>query len=245
MTELQTIHQSILTVLAQHKEKSESLWSQVRKGDLTEQGGHKQLAELTAQYGWENTLNKAETWALEFEAAADNAVDAHIKSITAPSGTVNEQLLFETRASRAWERVRRILDTYGDLGVINEACKRLSDSDDPAEHSVLLAELPDYLVARGSGYKEEIEDRLHKALAESDSKFAHLREYSQYAGGIRSTIVSNVRYSRDVITMLVQPETLSLRINDPQSVHAAPVDQSAKVIDGVGRWHPIMKSFVA
>jgi hypothetical protein len=80
--------------------------------------------------------------------------DAHVAELAANVDNVRRSLspegdtAAELRATRAWDRHRRTLDTQ-DSGKVPSVVMRTIETAPPAERAVLLQELPGYLESRG------------------------------------------------------------------------------------------------
>ena len=235
-------HNKVLRVLAEHKAKSDYARGEMQAGRFTQDGAFDAVHKESARLNWVGQLDEVAEWAQAFEDKADAQIGVVLKSITAPAGTVQEQQLAEARNARAWERLRRLFDTDGDSQVFFSSLRRLKETVDVAEISVLVAELPDYLAARGHEPKE-IARFLNEAIAEVVPAFDFARRNAVFAGEVNRTMRANVRLAKQTIELLLQGETMALRLSDP-SQHEVPTDLTGKDVAGLGVWNSSLGEFV-
>ncbi|WP_226531361.1 hypothetical protein [Microbacterium paraoxydans] len=92
------------------------------------------------------------------------------KLLARPTGSVEERLLYETQAQRAWGRLKPQLDNLSDTELVGSIERIVADAVGPGERGAVMQELPAYLSVRGVEryFSESIETVVKDALVQSD-----------------------------------------------------------------------------
>lgn len=162
---------------------------------FTPSGLHEQIAAF-AQSPAAGQIDEAVQIATQREADAEARVTEVLKSLS-PDGDVADEL----RATRAWGRAQRQLDSVADDRVTDVA-RNLIAAADPGELGVLLEELPAYLTSKGQGA-----DWLEHAVAEKVPALADAHRQLKLARQARPQIAFDAERLRSRITGTAAPQS--------------------------------------
>ncbi|PZU36280.1 MAG: hypothetical protein DI573_13975, partial [Microbacterium sp.] len=111
---------------------------------------------------WLNALDQLQESAQTDLDKAENALAEAVKRLTSdtPNGSSIDQLLAETRAGKAWERLRPELDKIPDTAIIGNLARRIPANQDPVVRRMFLDELPSYLGRRDIRVPDDFIDDL-------------------------------------------------------------------------------------
>lgn len=119
---------------------------------------------------WVSDIEEIDAEARQLRADATREVEKIILKITAPHpGTVQDQLLFESQADRAWARLRAELDALDVIDASSIVVKHITEATSPQARKFLIEEGSAYL--RGRGYRE-IDESIRAALVKADPRVA-------------------------------------------------------------------------
>lgn len=191
--QLAALHNSLLSVLDEHEKTVTRVREDLNAGFVTEPGAKDAIAKAAARGNWLGRISQVETAVTDWiDRATTDVAKARAKLTTPEAGTATEQLLAETRATRAWDRLRRTLDAADEVTAFFKAIEAVKTASGD-ELRVLLDELGPYLDMRnGDGQAEqEIDAALVASKADYGRAVAYLHTAQQTAAwlGTAATIL--------------------------------------------------------
>lgn len=157
-------------------------WSTIAENaEITPEARQERFDELVS-----STVEATAKARAEIDRLWDQA-NAHAKAAMSPrgaGGSIEEQLLAETRAVRTWERTRAVLDTVSDVLVWERAKQALREAS-TSDLETLLVELPHYFEARMGAGPSQFSTWLGPILVEVDPARATVQaEIDRAARGV-------------------------------------------------------------
>ena len=148
-----TIHNAMVALVDDHKKAGIDLNEDIRAGLLTTAGLEAATAKFTqsGQYTarLDAIVDKAATAAAASAAKLQSAVDV----LSTSKGGVQEQILDEMRATKAWDRIKAEITGNSKITsnatTIYELGKRITASSDPTTRRVILEESKSWLAGLG------------------------------------------------------------------------------------------------
>lgn len=173
------------------------LHAYVTQGKIVPELFQDKYAAATTRYA--ANLEDVLTEATEHLNRASTALAKRVRELTAaPSGSVEEQLLTETRAQREWARLRPQLDAIEDLGLIGHIAQLVPTATTPASRNVYVEELPAYL--KGRGITRLPEHFISDLLVESDQIALEADRDESRAAEYVSVVRHNVTHALQLIS---------------------------------------------
>ncbi|MGF3057115.1 hypothetical protein [Microbacterium sp. YY-01] len=194
-TKLKNWHNSLIKVLDEHEAAARRYRRELDEGLLTESGVTDALDKARTSGKWLERVDEIATNVNEWIDLATADVHKARAALTKPvDGTATEQLLAETRAVRAWNRLRQRMENAGEVKaeVLGLDAVKTTVGD---ERRIILEELGGYIEYRGGG--NDFDDRINKALAESDEDYSRALNYLNTAKKTASWLVTAANKARE------------------------------------------------
>ena len=139
--------------------------------------------------------------------ATRNVEQTILKVTEAHPGNVQEHLLFESQATRAWDRLRTELDALSEVKAAERIVEHITESTSPQARKFLIEEGSVYLKTRGY---PKADDVIRAALIKSDPRVALADSEETNADHAASTVEYNARHTIERISTFPNPrETTS------------------------------------
>ncbi|KJQ54149.1 hypothetical protein [Microbacterium sp. SA39] len=205
MTTSQTLRDDLDAVLDQHDASVRRHRDSVDQGLLTEAGHADAVSRDSRAGGWMTKIGAVRSALDSLEASAAAAVKRETDAIYTPAGgSAAEQLLAESRAVRAWERLKVSLDQQSPVGAEIDGLQAVQVAVGD-ERRVVAEELPAYLVGRDikGANLEALTRSVRDAIASVVPSFAAALAYEKelaptvsylrtFADRVQRTVESNV-----------------------------------------------------
>lgn len=138
----------IRSIFHDHDKKRASAHEARQQKLLTDAGVRAELEKWNSQQRWTERLDQLRADArARFDQVASKPDQLRADFTKPPSGSAQEQLLFELRAQRMWSRIRPQLDALDGARLVERALRLATEVDGP-DAIVLAQELTPYLVGR-------------------------------------------------------------------------------------------------
>lgn len=163
-------------------------------GDMTDKGVADAFARHAASGNWQT---RAEDLARAARQAMDGAAvtrDELRAKMTTPTGTVEEQLLAEMRASRSSRRLDAIL-AEGPGGLL-DLITNASDVDLP----ILVDTITDHYAAAGGGVGKAGMETLDVALQQRSPDYAAAASTAGRAESYRPVLAERLKFAKDAVS---------------------------------------------
>lgn len=214
--QLAALHNSLLSVLDEHEKTVTRVRDDLNAGFVTEPGAKDAIAKAAARGNWVGRINQVETAVTEWiDRATSDVAKARAKLTTPEAGTATEQLLAETRAVRAWDRLRRTLDASDEpTAFFNGIAALKAASGD--ELRVLLDELGPYLETRNGGdrVEQQIDDALVASKADYGRAVAYLRSAQQTAAWLDTAATILREHVLSIVPSAHRAAEIDLQVRD-------------------------------
>lgn len=171
---IRTAHAAVVKVLDEHAAAVAYAQAEQQSGRWTIDGVAGHLDQQNVARRWTGRVDDAEhAVAAAIDDAEQHAARARAAAIGNPTGTATEQILAETRAVRAWERLRARLDRLTAAGTIPVLRAAFVAAEGDLRR-IIAEELPEYVDARDIGL--DIDSMIDDTLAADSTDYADARE---------------------------------------------------------------------
>ena len=219
----------LLRVLRAHKTNAqiEELRTARMSGRIDSVYLDEQYKALVDRFGWRTI---AETVASEARQARDEATRDLERAITAATtdttSSIEERLLFEAQADRAWHRLTNELQKVDAIAAATRIRDNIKAAGTPAERGWLYEEGLGYLRARDF---RDVDEYMSSALAEAVPRVAFQKTELRHADFAAATAEWNARFTLTRIEQLppnLSLESLSYFENQVLTRHFIPAERS-------------------
>jgi len=239
-SKLEELRKQLTDVLNEHEKSVQRHRADLANGHLTREGYEAAVARDRDRGQWSAKIDAVDAeisaWMQRAEANTAKARTA----LTTVDGTATEQLLAETRAMRAWQRWKPVLDTEDPVTALTSVLDGIRTTSGE-ERRALLEEAPSYLRTRGVA---DIDEEVDRTLADADPQFGYAKSYEPIAAGLAGNLQAAAQTTRDHI-MGVDPagaRTDMLVREMPLDASALPTDPSGNRGSN-GNWDSALQEF--
>lgn len=162
-------------------------------GDYTDKGIADAFSNIAKHRNWSGLIEDLERAARHAVDSAAPQRDALRAQLTTPTGTVEEQLLAEMRASRSSRRLDAIL-AEGPGGLL-DLITNASDVDLP----ILVDTVTDHYAAAGGGVGKAGMETLEVALQQRSPDYAAAASTAGRAESYRPVLDERLRFAKDAV----------------------------------------------
>ncbi|WP_426325700.1 hypothetical protein [Microbacterium sp. E-13] len=198
-------HDRFEKLVDSHKTLGQRLAEDIERGLFTREGVEAQSASFASSGRFEQQLDGILKDARSDAEASQAALDAAFTAVTTVTGSVNEQLLVETRDAKAWNRISAEIGSKRNTTPADHMFAlgdRLAFTKDPAERRVILNEARPWLLSNGYTERESgsIDRYLRSRLTEVDTDLAALYQRARHAKELAFIVEANVSRLRPRLT---------------------------------------------
>jgi len=185
------IHNDTIALLAEHRIQGQKYSSPQHQATYSAEGLKTLAQKFSAEY-----LERAAAIQQKANALADSTAQNYrdgLDKFKTIDGDATAQLLGETRAGKAWARIKAELDAgKGDFATKADQLGKLLTSGDQTTRHAILTEGPSYLRASGwQSHNATADEYLEGILTEQDEHLSDLFNEAASAANLRTTVNYN------------------------------------------------------
>lgn len=242
-TKLTAMHDALLAVLNEHEAVVQRVRGEMNAGLTTEAGAKDAVAKAAERGQWLQRVGQVETSVADWlDRATSDVSKARTAIMTPQPGTATDQLLAETRAVRAWDRLRRTLDAADEPTALFKglAAVKSASGDDLR---VIVEELGPYLEDRGV---DRVPQQIDDALADSNADYGRAKAYLTAAQQTSAWLQAAAATIRDHVMSIVpgasNAAALDLFVRNIGD-HLQTAEGAGARTEANGRWDSALQEF--